>query len=144
MDMIMNKKVIVIDIQHRCIPFFSQNIVNLRTLASLDSQCGPGRGVAEVLQQRLRALQQRSSLRVEEIKARRALAKVKPEIQGPSEAREKSAGKASPPGSCKANRKSEPQQKPNAQVKAELHPTTEEWDIITQKKTPHPPPGILT
>ncbi|XP_033953526.1 uncharacterized protein [Pseudochaenichthys georgianus] len=107
-----------------------------------DSQCGPGRGVAEVQQQRLRALQQRSSLRVEEIKTRRALAKVKPEIQGPSEAREKSAGKASPPGSCKANRKylNEPQQRPNAQVKAELHPTTEEWDIITQKKTLHPPP----
>ncbi|KAK1899548.1 Centrosomal protein of 295 kDa [Dissostichus eleginoides] len=63
-----------------------------------DSQCGPGRGVTEVQQQRLRALQQRSSLRVEEIKARRALAKVKPEIQGPSEAREKSKGKASPPG----------------------------------------------
>ncbi|KAK5905339.1 hypothetical protein CesoFtcFv8_006814 [Champsocephalus esox] len=105
-----------------------------------DSQCGPGRGVAEVLQQRLRALQQRSSLRVEEIKARRALARVKPEIHGPPEAREKSKGKASAPGSCKANRKSQPQQRPNANVKAELHPTTEEWDIITQKKTPHPPP----
>ncbi|KAI9536922.1 hypothetical protein NQZ68_030146 [Dissostichus eleginoides] len=108
-----------------------------------DSQCGPGRGVTEVQQQRLRALQQRSSLRVEEIKARRALAKVKPEIQGPSEAREKSKGKASPPGTCKANKKSEPQQKPNAKVKggqAELHPTTEECDIITQKKPPRPPP----
>ncbi|KAJ4936149.1 hypothetical protein JOQ06_017673 [Pogonophryne albipinna] len=107
-----------------------------------DSQCGPGRGVTEVQQQRLRALQQRSSLRVEEIKARRALAKVKPEIQGPSEAREKSKGKASPPGTCKANKKSEPQQKPNAKVKggqAELHPTTEECDI-TQKNTVHPPP----
>ncbi|XP_033988661.1 uncharacterized protein cep295 [Trematomus bernacchii] len=109
-----------------------------------DSQCGPGRGVTEVQQQRLRALQQRSSLRVEEIKARRALAKVKPEIQGPSEAREESKGKASPPGTCKANKKSEPQQKPNAKVKgggAELHPTTEECDIITQKKPPRPPVG---
>ena len=72
---------------------------------------------------------------------------MKPEIQGPSEAREKSKGKASPPGTCKANKKSEPQQKPNAKVKggqAELHPTTEECDIITQKKPPRPPPGILT
>ncbi|KAF3847149.1 hypothetical protein F7725_020177 [Dissostichus mawsoni] len=44
-------------------------------------KASPQRGVTEVQQQRLRALQQRSSLRVEEIKARRALAKVKPEIQ---------------------------------------------------------------
>ncbi|XP_056297464.1 uncharacterized protein cep295 isoform X2 [Pseudoliparis swirei] len=67
----------------------------------LDFQWGSSR-LQEVHQQKRSALLQRSSRRVEEIKAKGALAKVQPEIRVPAEAREQPVAKGSKPVPCKA------------------------------------------
>ncbi|XP_044058281.1 centrosomal protein of 295 kDa isoform X2 [Siniperca chuatsi] len=103
----------------------------------MEFQWGPSRDLQEVYQQKRRALLQRSSRRVEEIKAKGALAK----IQAPSEARKQS--KDSQPATCKAKTKSEPQHKTNTKSKGGQaeHQTTEKSGFITQKKPQLPPPA---
>ncbi|XP_073340063.1 uncharacterized protein cep295 isoform X3 [Pagrus major] len=96
-------------------------------------------GLQEVFQQKRRALIQRSSHRMKEIKAKRALSKTPPEVRAPSEAREKS--KDSQPVSCKSKSKSEPQHKTKSKGgQAEQNQTTETSGLIKQKKPQLPPP----
>ncbi|XP_070826236.1 uncharacterized protein cep295 [Chaetodon trifascialis] len=105
----------------------------------LQFEWGPSRGLQDVHQQRRRALLQRSSRRVQEIKARGARAKIQPEVQ--TEAREPSKAQ---PVTCKAKTKSEPQHETKTRTKggqAEQRPTTESSDLHRQKKPPLPPPG---
>ncbi|XP_076591283.1 centrosomal protein 295 isoform X2 [Chaetodon auriga] len=105
----------------------------------LEFEWGPSRGLQDVHQQRRRALLQRSSNRVQEIKARGARAKIQPEIQ--TEAREQSTAQ---PVTCKARTKSEPQHGTKTRTKggqAEQHQTTESSDLHKQKKPPLPPAG---
>ncbi len=119
----------------------SQKSSSLHSVTLLEFQWGPNLGLQEVYQQRRRALLQRSSRRVEEIKAK-GLAK----IQAPSEAREQSKAKESQPVTCKAKTKSEPRCKTNTKSKggqAEPHQTTEKSGFIKQKKPQLPPPGIF-
>ncbi|XP_078103166.1 centrosomal protein 295 isoform X1 [Sander vitreus] len=109
----------------------------------LEFQWGPSRGLQEVHHEKRRALLQRSSRRVEEIKAKATLAKIQPEIQAPSEAGEQSKAKESQPVTYKEKLKTEPQHKTNTKSKggqAELHQTTEKSGFIKQKKPQLPPP----
>lgn len=111
----------------------------------LEFQWGPSRGLHEVYQQKQRALLQRSARRVEEIKAKGALAKIQREIRAPSEAREQSKAEDSHPVTDKAKTKSGPQHKSNTKSKggqAEQSQTTEKSGFIKQKKPALPPPGI--
>lgn len=136
---------------------FIQHIVNLwevslllflslHSVTLLEIQWGPSRGLQDVCQHKHRALLQRSSHRVEEIKAKRALGKIQSDIQAPSEARKQSKAKdCHPPVTCKA--KSEPQHKTNAKSKggrAEQHQTTVKSGLIKQKTAQLPAPGIST
>lgn len=112
----------------------------------LEFQWGPSGGLEEVCQQKRRALLQRSSQRVEEIKAKRGLAKTQPEIQAPSKAREQSKTKDSKSVTCKSKTKSDHQHKTNTKSKgeqAEQH-QTEKSGFIKQKRPQLPPPGIST
>nr|XP_020479192.1 centrosomal protein of 295 kDa isoform X2 [Monopterus albus] len=77
----------------------------------LEVQWGPSQELQEVCQQKRTALLQRSSRRVEEIKAKAALAKVQPDIQAGSEAREQSKAGESQPLTCEAKTKLGPQHK---------------------------------
>nr|XP_033486685.1 uncharacterized protein cep295 isoform X2 [Epinephelus lanceolatus] len=109
----------------------------------LEFQWGPSRDLQEVHQQKRRALLQRSSRRVEEIKATGAFAKIQPKIQAPSEAREQSKAQDSQPVTCGAKMKSESQHKTNAKSKeeqAEPHQTTEKSGFTKQKKAQLPLP----
>ncbi|XP_051254471.1 uncharacterized protein cep295 isoform X8 [Dicentrarchus labrax] len=109
----------------------------------LEFQWGPIRGSQEVDQQKRRALLQRSSRRVEEIKAKRALAKMLPESRAPPEAREQSEAKGSQPVTCKGKTKSEPQHEINTKSKGgqtQQQQTTEKSGFIKQKKAQLPPP----
>ncbi|XP_023266066.1 centrosomal protein of 295 kDa-like [Seriola lalandi dorsalis] len=108
----------------------------------LDFQWGPSRGLQEVNQQKRRALLQRSSRRVEDIKAKAALIKIQPEKQFPSEAREQSKTEESKPVTRKAKTKPEPQHKTNKSNRgqAEQQQTTEKSDFIKQQKPQLPPP----
>ena len=113
----------------------------------LEFQWGPSRGLQEVHHEKRRALLQRSSRRVEEIKAKATRAKIQPEVQAPSEAGEQSKAQESQPVTCKEKLKTEPQHKTNTKSKggqAELHQTTEKSGFIKPKKPQLPPPGILT
>lgn len=112
----------------------------------LDFQWGASRGLQEVNQQKRNALLQRSSRRVEDIKAKGALAKIHSKIQAPSEGREQSKAEESQLAACKAKTKSEPQHKTNKKSKGgqvEQQQTTEKSGFIKQKKPQFPPPGIL-
>ncbi|KAM6931874.1 uncharacterized protein cep295 isoform 2-T2 [Lycodopsis pacificus] len=103
-------------------------------------QWGPSRDLQEVHQQKRRPLLQRSSRRVEIIKAKGALAKVQPEISAPSEAREQSIAKESKPVPSKA----ETQHKTNTKSKggqAEPHQTTERSGSIEQRRPQLLPPA---
>ncbi|XP_037631417.1 centrosomal protein of 295 kDa isoform X2 [Sebastes umbrosus] len=107
----------------------------------LEFQRGPSRGLQEVHQQKRRALLERSSRRVEQIKAKGALAKIQPEIRALSEAREPSKATQPQPATCKT--KSEPQHKTIAKSKegqAEPHLTTEKSGFIKLKKPQLPSP----
>ncbi|GAA6223572.1 centrosomal protein of 295 kDa [Lates japonicus] len=109
----------------------------------LDFQWGASRGVQEVNQQKCNALLQRSSRRVEDIKAKGALAKIQSKIQAPSEGREQSKAEESQLAACKAKTKSEPQHKTNKKSKGgqvEQQQTTEKSGFIKQKKPQLPPP----
>ncbi|XP_035536030.1 centrosomal protein of 295 kDa [Morone saxatilis] len=109
----------------------------------LEFQWGPIRATREVNQQKRTALLQRSSRRVEDIKARRALAKMLPESRAPSEAGEQSEAKGSQPVTCKAKTKSEPQHNINTKSKGgqtQQQQTTDKSGFIKQKKTQLPPP----
>ncbi|XP_044209509.1 centrosomal protein of 295 kDa [Thunnus albacares] len=75
----------------------------------LEFQWGPSRDQQEVHQKKRSALLQRSSRRVEEIKAKGALLKTQREIRAPAETGEQSKAKESPSVTCKAKTKSEPQ-----------------------------------
>ncbi|XP_034385039.1 uncharacterized protein cep295 isoform X3 [Cyclopterus lumpus] len=111
----------------------------------LEFQWGSSRGLQEVHQQKRSALLQRSSRRVEEIKAKGALAKVQPEIRAPSEAREQPKAKESKPVPCKAKVKSETRHRPDTKSKGghpEPHQTTEKSGSIKQKKPQLPPPVV--
>ncbi|KAM7412571.1 hypothetical protein PAMA_020110 [Pampus argenteus] len=74
----------------------------------LELQWGPSRGQQEA-QKRRAAFLQRSTRRVEEIKAKGALVKAQREIQAPPETGEQSKTKESPPVAHKVKTKSEPQ-----------------------------------
>lgn len=90
-------------------------------------------------------LVQKSSRRVEEIKAKGALAKVQPENQNSSAARKSSKPEESQPLTCKAKVKSGPKLKtlkPNTGP-AEQRQTTEKPGFTKQKKPQPPLPGIL-
>ncbi|XP_039646701.1 centrosomal protein of 295 kDa isoform X2 [Perca fluviatilis] len=109
----------------------------------LEFQWGPSRGLQEVHHEKRRALLQRSSRRVEEIKAKATRAKIQPEVQAPSEAGEQSKAQESQPVTCKEKLKTEPQHKTNTKSKggqAELHQTTEKSGFIKPKKPQLPPP----
>ncbi|TDH15402.1 hypothetical protein EPR50_G00030590 [Perca flavescens] len=110
----------------------------------LEFQWGPSRGLQEVHHEKRRALLQRSSRRVEEIKAKATRAKIQPEVQAPSVAGEQSKAKESQPVTCKEKSKTEPQHKTSTKSKggqAELHQTTEKSGFIKPKKPQLPPPG---
>lgn len=98
----------------------------IHSVTLLEIQWVPDGGLQEVFQQKRRALIQRSTHRIEEIKAKRALAKTRPE------SREKS--KDSQPVSCKSKTKSKG-------GRAEQNQTTE-TSGLKQKKPQLPPPGI--
>ncbi|XP_041797112.1 centrosomal protein of 295 kDa-like isoform X2 [Chelmon rostratus] len=106
----------------------------------LQFEWGPSRGLQDVHQQKRRALLQRSSHRVEEIKARRALAKIQHEIQAASGAKEQSKAR---PATCKAKTKSEPQHETNTKTKGgqREQQNNENSGFIKQKK-PLPPPPV--
>ncbi|XP_065816078.1 centrosomal protein of 295 kDa [Labrus bergylta] len=102
-----------------------------------------GGSLQDVSQQKRRALIQRSSRRVDEIKAKAALAKIQPKIQVPSKAREPSRAKECHPVSRKAKTNSESQHKANTNLNegpAELHRTTETSGFKHQKKAQCPLP----
>lgn len=114
---------------------FCQNLVKMKSefihpfihsVTLLEIQWVPDGGLQEVFQQKRRALIQRSTHRIEEIKAKRALSKTRPE------SREKS--KDSQPVSCKSKTKSKG-------GRAEQNQTTE-TSGLKQKKPQLPPPGI--
>ncbi|XP_041661097.1 centrosomal protein of 295 kDa [Cheilinus undulatus] len=108
----------------------------------LEFQWGPSESLQEAYQQKCRALLQRSSRRVEEIKTKAALAKNQPKIQEPSKTRDKSSTKDSNPVICKAKTKSESQHKNKTSSRggpAELQRTTETAGFSNQKKTQGPP-----
>lgn len=105
----------------------------------LDFQWGSSR-LQEVHQQKRSALLQRSSRRVEEIKAKGALAKVQPEIRVPAEAREQPVAKGSKPVPCKA-KMSETRHQADTESKGTR---AEKSGSIKQKKPQLLPPGILT
>ncbi|XP_045929282.1 centrosomal protein of 295 kDa isoform X2 [Micropterus dolomieu] len=113
-----------------------------RPVTLLEFQWGPSGGLEEVCQQKRRALLQRSSQRVEEIKAKRGLAKSQPEIQAPSKAREQSKTKDSKSVTCKSKTKSDHQHKTNTKSKGEQaeHHQTEKSGFIKQKRPQLPPP----
>ncbi|XP_026185651.1 centrosomal protein of 295 kDa isoform X1 [Mastacembelus armatus] len=108
----------------------------------LEFQWGPSK-VQEAYQQKRTALVQRSSCRVEELKAKVALAKVQPEVQAPSEAREQCKAKDSQLLSCRTKTESGPQHKANESKggSAEQNQTTETSGLIQQMKSQLPPPG---
>lgn len=110
----------------------------------LEFQWGPNGGMEDVCQQRRRALLQRSSHRVEEMKAKRALSKIHSAVQAPSEAREQSKARGHhPPDGGKA--KSEPPHKTDVKTKegrAEQHRTIAMSGSAKQKKVQLPAPGI--
>ncbi|XP_071351833.1 centrosomal protein of 295 kDa isoform X2 [Trachinotus anak] len=107
----------------------------------LEFQWGPSRGLQEVNQQKRRALLQRSSRRMEDIKAKGALAKIQDEIQAPSEAREQSKAEQCQPVTCKAKTKSEPQHKTNKSKGGQTEQQqTEKSGFIKQRKPQLPPP----
>lgn len=97
----------------------------------------------DVCQQRRRALLQRSSHRVEEMKAKRALSKTQSAVRAPPEAREQSkAGGRHPPDGCKP--KSEPRHKADIKSKegrAEQHQPAAMSGVAKQKKVQLPAPG---
>ncbi|XP_031719464.1 uncharacterized protein cep295 isoform X2 [Anarrhichthys ocellatus] len=110
----------------------------------LEFQWDPSRDLQELHQQKRRALLQRSSRRVEEIKAKGALAKIQPEISAPPEAREQSIAKESKPVPSKAKMKAETQHKTNTKSKggqAEPHQTNERSGSIEQKTPQLLPPA---
>lgn len=101
---------------------FVKNVISLDPVKLLEFQWGLGKDLQEVHQQKRRALLQRSSRRVEEIKV-------------------KVNAKESKPAPSKAKTKSETHRPINAKSKggpAEPHRTTK----IQQKRSPLPPPGI--
>ncbi|KAM6987529.1 uncharacterized protein cep295 [Tautogolabrus adspersus] len=109
----------------------------------LEFQWGVGGSLQDVSQHKRRALIQRSSRRVEEIKAKAVLAKIQPKIQVPSKARELSIAKESHPVTRKAKTKSESQHKANTNLMggpAEQHRTTETSGFHNQKKAQCPLP----
>ncbi|XP_070685424.1 centrosomal protein of 295 kDa [Pempheris klunzingeri] len=110
----------------------------------LEFPWGPSRGLQEVYQQKQRALLQRSSRRVEELKAKQALAKTqRNEIQAAPEAREQANAKDSHPATCKAKMESGPPHKRNVKSsggQTEQHQLTEKSILIKQKKPQHSPP----
>ncbi|XP_040902301.1 centrosomal protein of 295 kDa isoform X1 [Toxotes jaculatrix] len=108
-----------------------------RPVMFLEFQWGPNRGLQEVNQQKYRALLQRSSCRVENIKAKGAVAKIQPEIQAPPEAREKSKAEESQPVSL-----NDPRLKKVDEVKidiSEMHQRTqrlyEQLEEVKHQKT---------
>lgn len=115
-----------------------KNVPSIDPEMLLEIQWGPRKDLQDVHQEKRRALIQRSSCRVEEIKAKRALDKTQPEIRAPSEAREKSKAKQSQPKT-----KLEAQHKTKG-GQAEPHQTTEKSAFNKQKKPTLPPPGILS
>lgn len=118
------------------------NPIFLHSVRLLEFQCGPCRGLQDVFQQKRRALMQRSSQRVEEIKAKRALGKLQSHIQTQSEAGEQSEGSQTA-DSCKA--KLESQQKSCSKSngrQAEQHQSTVKSGKSEQKKTQSAAPGI--
>lgn len=128
---------------------FELSCLSLHAVMLLEFHWGPGGGLQDVHQQKRRALLQKSSQRVKEIKAKGALAKTQREVRAPCETREKSEGK---PAACQAKTKSGPQDlKRNVKThikskgeKAEqaADKTTEKSVFIKQRKPQLPPPGI--
>ncbi|KAF7651379.1 hypothetical protein LDENG_00111830 [Lucifuga dentata] len=66
------------------------------TAILLEFDCSPNRGLQETFQHKCRVLLQRSSRRVEEIKAKKAHIKAQSEVQGPSKAKESKANDPQP------------------------------------------------
>lgn len=88
---------------------------------------------------------QRSSHRVEEIKAKRALTKTQPGMKTPSDAREKPKAKAIQPISCQTKtNKTEAQQKTGGGGgHAEKRQVSDKSDSIKLKKSQPPPSGMI-
>ncbi|XP_036977228.1 centrosomal protein of 295 kDa isoform X3 [Acanthopagrus latus] len=98
----------------------------------LEIQWVPDGGLQEVFQQKRRALIQRSAHRMEEIKAKRALSRTRPESREESE-------DAQPVSQSKT--KTEPQHKTKSKGgRAEQNRTTETSGLLKQKKLQLPPP----
>lgn len=116
---------------------------SLYSVMLLEFQWGPNRGMEHVCQQRRRALLQRSSHRVEEMKAKRALRNIQPAVQAPPEARGPSKARGHRPADgCKA--KSEPRHQTDIKTKegrAEQHQSTMSG-LAKQKNVQLPAPGI--
>ncbi|XP_069569106.1 uncharacterized protein cep295 [Brachyistius frenatus] len=108
----------------------------------LEFQWGPSRDLQQVYQKKRRALLQRSNRRVEEVKAKGALAKIQLETRTPSEAREQCKAKEAPPDTCRTNTKSEPPHKTDTKPKGgqAAHQTTKKSTFIKQKKPQLQPP----
>uniref|UniRef100_UPI0037E7F921 neurofilament medium polypeptide-like n=1 Tax=Semicossyphus pulcher TaxID=241346 RepID=UPI0037E7F921 len=109
----------------------------------LELQWDVGESIQEACQQKRRALLHRSSRRVEEIKAKAALAKIQPKIQVPAEASKQSKAKESQPVASKAKTKSDSQLKTKAKPKggsAELHRPSDTTGSSNQKRQQHPLP----
>ncbi|XP_029923683.1 centrosomal protein of 295 kDa isoform X3 [Myripristis murdjan] len=91
-----------------------EELSHSHTATLLEFEWSPSGVPAETIQQKRRALLQRSSHRVQEIKAKRAQAKSQAEVRGPSEAQERTKPREARPASCEAKTKSEP---PNTKTK---------------------------
>lgn len=111
----------------------------------LEFEWSPSGVPAEAIQQKRRALLQRSSHRVQEIKAKRAQAKSRAEVRGPSEAQERSKAKEARPTSCEAKTKSEPPKTKTKQKGQQTAvQTTETAHSITAGNSKLLPPGNTT
>ncbi|XP_034556597.1 centrosomal protein of 295 kDa isoform X2 [Notolabrus celidotus] len=102
----------------------------------LEIQWGPTESQQEVCQQKCKALLQRSSRRVEEIKAKAARAKKQPKIQVPSKARERPAAQEPQQVTCRAKTKPEGLTKTKRNP-PEQHRAAETSGFNNQKKPQH-------
>lgn len=111
------------------------------SVTALEFQWGLGQSQQEVNQQKLAALLQRSNHRVEEIKAKVALAKTQRELQASSECIEQPKTKTSQPVTRKAKTKPEPRHKASMKSKGGQAPQQmEKSGFIKQKKPQLLPP----
>ncbi|KAK2913060.1 hypothetical protein Q8A73_007173 [Channa argus] len=111
----------------------------LQPVKFLEFQWCPSRDLPEVYQKNCKDLHQKSCLRVEKIKAKRALAKIQPETQALSAARQQSEANESQPLKIKSG----PQQKTKNKSKAGQTEQHQTGETLTRQKKAQPPPTVV-